>query len=985
MNRAHLWRAVVVLFGMQFSLALMMPKIQAQAPAPQFEHDILPIFRTHCLKCHGQNERQAGLDLRSVDSILKGSASGPVLAKGASDRSVLFQRVSNRTMPPAGAEVSLTESEIQILRRWIDEGSFEGLTAIVSIGDRGSQESSHATRFERDVLPIFKVHCLKCHGQQSPPAGLDLQTASSVLKGGHNGPVVFSGSLEKSLLYQKVSSHAMPPPGSQRRLNDSEIGTIRRWIEGGALTEQAIVQEEAEAPQVSEKDREFWSFRKPVKHTVPKVKARQRVRTPVDAFILARLEAKGLSFSPDASKETLIRRAHYDLVGILPSADDVRLFLSDTKPGAYERLIDRLLSSPHFGERWARHWLDISGYTDMASIDNDLTIVEVKEGMWRYRDYVVRSFNEDKPYDRFLTEQLAGDELVDWRSASKFTPDILELLVATGYLRTVLDTTDPEQLNRPLDRNDLLTRVVDNVSTGLMGLTVGCARCHSHKYDPIPQKDYYRLLSIFATSYNPSEWLQPKNRYLPDVSKAEQEEIARHNAEIDRPLADVQKQLADLRRPHEQRLYEARLASVPEILRTDVRTALDTSKEKRDLVQKYLVQKYGEVLEVKPEEVDRVLSEEERKSQEKLKEKIATLTSWRRSFGKIQALWDMGPVPKVHLLYRGDIETPGPEVQPGFLGVLCGVAANKAVKPPETEGNSSGRRLAFAKWLTDRDHPLTARVMVNRIWQHLFGKGIVATPENFGHSGISPTHPELLDWLAVDFMENGWKIKRLLKLIMTSTVYRQSSLRPDEDSQSLSESIDSANDLLWRMNLRRVDAEILRDSTLAVVGKLDDKQGGPPVPLDYNPSGLLTVSNEGSTRRSLYLLARRNYPLTFLDNFDFPIMAINCTRRGNSATPLQSLTLLNSDFVMEEAESFAGRLLNLVGRDASNEKKIEMGYILALARKPTTKELKFCLTHLEKQAGRYLDLRTPTEHASKNALNYFCQMLLASNEFLYID
>lgn len=989
LSLSRLLELMTVLSSVGLVFTLGVRTIEAQRPTPQFERDILPIFRARCLKCHGQSEPQAGLDLRTVDSILKGGAAGPVLVKGAAEKSVLFQRVANHTMPPAGAEAALTDSEIQTLRTWIDTASLQ-VSTLATLEAGSSQGSSNVPSFEKDVLPIFKEHCSACHGQSSPPAGLNLQTVASVLKGSHNGPVVLKGLVEKSLLYQKVSAGSMPPPGKGKPLNEKELRVVRQWIESGIQTEPSAEAALVQSPGVTEKDRQFWAFRKPIKQAIPKVKNAPRVRTPIDAFVLAKLESKGLSFSPDASKETLIRRTYYDLIGLPPSLDEVRAFMSDARSDAYERLIDRLLSSPLYGERWARHWLDAAGYTDMASIDNDLEIVEVKEGMWRYRDYVVRSFNADKPYDRFLTEQLAGDELLDWRSASKFTPEILDLLTATGYLRTILDTTDPPQLNRPLDRYDLLTRVVDNVSTGLVGLTVGCARCHNHKYDPVPQKDYYRLMSIFATAYNPEEWLQPKNRYLPDVSKAEQEEIARHNAEVDRPLAEVEKQLAELLRPHKQRLFEARLAGIPEILRNDVKTAFETDKEKRSLVQKYLMQKFGESLDIKPEEVDKVLSEAQRADQEKLKSKIATLTSWRRTFGKIQALWDMGPTPKVHLLYRGNIETPGPEVQPGFLSVLTPSNENQIVQTQEVKGSSSGRRLAFAKWLTNRQHPLTARVMVNRTWQILLGKGIVATPENFGHSGIPPTHPELLDWLAVDFVESGWKMKRLQKLIMMSTVYRQASFRPAEDSQSLAESVDSANDLLWRMNLRRANAEVLRDSMIAVSGKLDPTQGGPPIPLDYTPDGLLTVSNKASfassqRRRSLYLLARRNYPLTFLDNFDFPIMAINCTRRGNSATPLQSLTLLNSDFAMEQADRFADRVLELAGKAASDEKKIEMSYLVALARKPTSKELTFCLAHLQKQLRRYLDLKTPPEVASGKALSYLCQMLLASNEFLYID
>ena len=966
-------------------VALTVTTVQAKDGIPEFDSDILPIFQTSCLQCHGQGAASpAGLDLQTLPSVLKGGGNGPVIVPGKSDQSVLFQRVVNHTMPPKGiAEVS--DSDIQKLKKWIESGSFEQQTASAAAG-----ASSNAPVFEHAVLPILKENCFQCHGTDTPPAGLDLRTAASVLKGSQSGPVIFKGSLEKSLLYQKVHSHSMPPPASGKSLTDDEIKTIASWIEGGAATEQAVELPAATKTfQISEKDRDFWAFRSPEKKPVPAVKNQKRVRTPVDSFILSKLEDKGLDFSKDASKETLLRRAYYDLSGLPPSKEEIAAFMADTKPDAYERLLDRLLASKHFGERWARHWLDVAGYTDVASIDNDLATVEVKEGMWRYRDYVIRSFNEDKPYNRFLTEQLAGDELVDWRDAEKFTPEMRDELVATGYLRTVLDTTDPEQLNRPLDRHDVLTRVVDNVSTGLIGLTVGCARCHNHKYDPIPQSDYYRLISVFATAYNPDDWLQPKNRFLPSVSKKEKEQIDKYNEEIDRPISELEQQVADLRRPHEQSLFEARLAKVPEILRADVEAAYKTAEGKRDAVQKYLVQKYKDLLEVKPEEVDETLSEKEKATQTTLNEKIATLRGWRRSYGKIQALWDMGPVPENHLLYRGNIDTPGPKVEPGFVSVLTPAGEDEVTRPPDTKGESSGRRLAFAQWLTSEKNPLTARVMVNKIWQHLFGKGIVATPENFGHSGIAPTHPELLDWMAVDFMQHDWKIKRIIKLVMMSTAYRQSSVRPQEVTSASGESIDPANDLYWRMNLRRADAEVIRDSILAVSGKLDPTQGGPAVLLDYNPDGLISVSSDkGSTdqwRRSIYLLARRNYPLTFLDNFDFPIMAINCTRRANSATPLQSLTLLNSDFVMQQAENFAQRVIDLAGPEASLDDEIRTSYLLAVNRAPNAKEITFCKDHLNKQTQRYLQLNTPPKQAERHSLDSLCQMLFASSEFLYID
>jgi hypothetical protein len=353
-------------------------------------------------------------------------------------------------------------------------------------------------------------------------------------------------------------------------------------------------------------------------------------------------------------------------------------------------------------------------------------------------------------------------------------------------------------VNLPPYYTDVLTRVVDNFSSGVLGLTGQCARCHSHKYDPIPQRDYYRMLAVFATGYNPDQWKQPKERFLPDVSKAEQEEIARFNAEIDRPLGELKKQLANVRYPYEQRLFTSKLeAAVPETLRGDVRTAFETPAEKRNDIQKYFFRKLDKQLTVSAEEVDKVLTESEKSTSDKLRRRIETLESWRRSYDKIQALWDIGAPPTTHLLRRGQFETPGEVVEPGFFTILSEPGKSDAVRGPDTQGKTSGRRLALAHWLTRPNHPLTARVFVNRVWMQHFGKGIVATPENFGRMGALPTHPELLDWLAVDFVENGWTLKRLHRMMMTSTVYRQSSPRSAEDKTSVAEAVDPGNDLLW--------------------------------------------------------------------------------------------------------------------------------------------------------------------------------------------
>ncbi len=439
-----------------------------------------------------------------------------------------------------------------------------------------------------------------------------------------------------------------------------------------------------------------------------------------------------------------MRRAYFDLIGLPPSPEEIETFVFDREPCAYERLIDRLLASPEYGERWGRHWLDAAGYIDTAGSDNDLPIINVLEGMWRYRDYVVKSFNDDKPWDRFVTEQLAGDELVDWRNAEKYTPEILESLIATGYLRTAFDRTGADITNLFKERHDVVFGLIEKVSTSLMGLTVGCARCHSHRFDPIPQRDYYRFLALFTPAYNPMSWKQPQDRFLPDVAKPEQEEIDRHNEEIDKPLEELGEERTRLRQPCEDALLDKKLEALPEEIRADTKTAVRTDEEERTQIQKYLFKKFGEKLAVKPEEVDEALARNSQQSdeQEKLDQQIATLEGYKRSYGKIQVLWDVGAPPTTRLLQRGAVESPGPPVKPGFLEVLSAPGGTDSMRPAGAQGETSGHRLALARWLTSSDNPLTARVAVNRVWQHHFGVGIVATPENFGELGARPTHPE---------------------------------------------------------------------------------------------------------------------------------------------------------------------------------------------------------------------------------------------------
>jgi hypothetical protein len=745
-------------------------------------------------------------------------------------------------------------------------------------GEKRGEPRATAPSYSREIQPILEGHCLKCHGSTTRKADLDLSSPARMQMGGVSGPAIERGAANKSLLYEQISKHVMPP-GKAVKLTAEQIGVIGRWIDAGAATDGATNDASAVTAPV------HWAFRPPVKPALPAVKSSAEARTAVDAFILAKLETKGLTFSPEAGKRVLIRRATFDLTGLPPTPDEIESFLADRAADAYERLIDRLLASPEYGERWGRHWLDNAGYTDTHGGDNDLGTIKENKDIWKYRDYVIRSLNADKPFDQFITEQLAGDEAVDWQGAASFKPETLDSLVATGFLRTVPDDTNEAELNRPLERNEIVARVTESVASNLLGLTFNCARCHNHKYDPVTQEDYYRLVACFTPIYDPGRWKLPTERCL----------------------ADVPPSAAKGKGPH----------------------------------------------------------------------------------GSIQAVWEDGVEPSpTRILRRGDWAVPLASVAPGVPAALCKSGRNTLTRPSDTRGKSSGRRLALARWLTARDHPLSARVLVNRIWQHHFGVGIVATPDNFGTKGAPPSHPELLDWLAVDVVEHGWKLKRIHRLIMTSAVYRQSSKRSGANERSLAESIDPANEMLSRTSLRRLEAEAMRDAVLAVSGRLNHRVGGPPTRLVSQADGLVRVSAENpaaADRRSVYIFARRNYPVGFLDVFDFPIMALNCTRRPTTATPLQSLAALNSEFVQDHSAIFAERVRSETAPRGDETAWVERAFLLSFARRPSPEELRLCAGSLHQQAAMYRALPATREQAEARALVSLCHMLLCSNEFLYIE
>jgi hypothetical protein len=820
----------------------------------------------------------------------------------------------------------------------------------------GNIQPALAPSFEHQVLPILAANCQSCHGGARPRGALDVGSAKSLLKGGQHGPSVVPGHPNRSRLIDRVRTGEMPP-GEHRRLTFDQVEVLWQWIraqvpgevavhhgppaveppavEPPAVEPSAVEPSAVEPPAEGEQavDHGHWAFNPPRKQPLPEVQATHRVKTAVDQFVLARLEAAGLSFSPDANRNALIRRASFDLLGLPPAPSDVEQFLNDPRPDAYARMVDRLLASPRYGQRWARHWLDVAGYVDVAGLDGVVDFVLVNEGIWRYRDYVVRAFNQDKPFDRFVTEQLAGDELVDWKSAGKMTPEILEPLTATGFLRSVVDLTKDPQHGVD-ERYKVLFRVMDTVSTSLMGLTLECARCHDHKYEPISQRDYYALMACFEPAYNVHNgWVVGDKRHLSDRPFDEQQAINGYNAQVD---AEAQ-------------------------LLRDERTKINQ---------------------------DAAIEEKEKKRRmDDLTVRIEGVEARLKKYNHLQAVWDCGPVPVSRMFRRGDWRDRGVRVDPSFPAVLDTPETTRVMRPVETAGTSSGRRLAFAQWLTRDDHPLTARVMVNRSWHHLFGRGIVATPGNLGRSGSPPSHPELLDWLAVDFAENGWSLKRLHRLLMMSTVYRQTSRRETLGQASLGETRDPENRLLWRSHLRRLDAEVIRDSVLAVCDVLDGRLEGPPVVLNAPPSGLLTVEATANgtdhLRRSLYLFARRNYPLTFLEVFGAPIMPVNCTRRDPGASVLQSLTFLNADFVVNQAEKLAATIDHEFPGGCTEA--VRTAYGMVLSRTPTGEELQMGCDLLADQVKIYGGTGMAQPEASQQALVDLCHMLLCSNEFLHVE
>lgn len=824
--------------------------------------------------------------------------------------------------------------------------------------------------YEGAVLPLFQARCGACHGSGNPEAGLDVRTHGDLLQGGYSGSPVVPGSPEKSLLYQMLADGRMP---KGKRFSAAELKLVADWIRAGARGKTGAGG--------------HWAFRAPKQPPLPAVKDAKRVRTPLDRFLLAALEAKGLGFSPDADRRTLIRRVTYDLIGLPPAPEEVEKFIADPDPQAYEKLVDRLLADPRYGERWARHWLDPAGYADSEGV---LQEDRIRPNAWRYRDYVIRALNADKPYDQFLREQIAGDELVDYKHAKQFTPEVVDTLAATGFLRTAVDATRDDFNSHQYGEYQyrMLHDTQTIVFSTVLGLTVQCSRCHNHKYEPLTQKDYYRAQSLFMGAVRPRGALLPTNRRQIIAGTAEEQENAKKvNAAVEAALGQLNQEQQNLIATYRVRHAEAKAETVPEADRAPFLAALKLPEASRSAEQKALVAKYPALAQAGPDQLSAAFPDF-RDGMAGIQKRRQEENARRITLPEIRAFYDQDATPPpTPLLIRGEWLRPGDPVEPGIPAVLDDPARPFTVPAPAPGAYTTGRRRAFAEWLTRPDHPLTGRVLVNRIWAHHFGAGIVPTVENFGRSGQRPTNQALLDWMATAFTRPapgglGWSLKKLHRLIVTSTAYRQSSAA-DPKTALRNAPLEA---LLWRQRPRRLEAEAVRDGMLSVSGTLDPTMYGEPVGNDIRPTGEIVPSGEeNGGRRSIYVLVRRSLPVTFLNSFDQPIIETNCTRRTASTTATQALALMNSSFVSSQAGHFARRLVKDAGAAAKERDWVERAYHLGLSRPPTSGELGETLNFLREQTDLYQKSGKNEAEARQSALSDFCQALLSSNEFVYVD
>ena len=893
------------------------PKSVPPSAAPSFEKDIRPLFAAKCFRCHGSEVQKGELALDTKERILKGGEGGEILVARNAEESRLYEMVRKGEMP-SDKKNPFTEKETELLRRWIESGAKFGST-----GETAAKVTEH------DVLPSLLLRCTACHGRNKQEGGLDLRTRESILKGGKSGPSIVPGKPAESLLVKRVVAEEMPPhkrliEAAVKPMEPAELEKIRTWIAQGAnpSPDEPDLAGTADDPLVRPQDKDFWSFKPPAAVKTPTSPFLGQASNFIDSFIHQKLQQNNLTPAPEAPPLVLLRRAYFDLTGLPPTPEEAQAFLTDAarSPDAFERLVERLLASPRYGERWGRHWLDVAGYADCEGRREQHL---PRPYAWRYRDYVIRAFNADKPYDRFLIEQLAGDDLADYEHG-EISQEMEDNLVATAFLRMAPDPTWANLTGFVPDRLEVLADEMDVLGSGVMGLTFKCARCHTHKFDPIPQRDYYRLLAIFKGAYDEHDWLRPEikgfggaysagpgERHLPFVNSRERQTWEAENVRIN---AEVAKLKAE---------------------RTDANAA-ETDKQ------------------------------------------VQALEAQRRPEPRLMALWDRGEPSPTYVYRRGNYLTAGTLVYPGVPAVLTNGNAGFHIQPPWPGAKSTGRRLAFAKWLTQPEQPLTSRVFVNRLWKHHFGQGIVKSLGNFGKTGDKPTHPELVDTLAVELVRQSWSPKALHRKMLLSSTWRQSSaITPDAESR------DADGRWLSHMPLRRLEAEPLRDSILFVAGELDETRFGPAEPVRVQGDGLVLTGK----RRSIYVQQLRKQPPSLLESFDLPAMNPNCLQRSESLVATQALHLMNDASVRALSEKLAEQILReTVGGGWTEPERL---YWIILSRPPTPAEQQLLTASLEKLTIAWEQELTATglekTSARRLALATVCHTLLNSADFLYVD
>lgn len=794
------------------------------------------------------------------------------------------------------------------------------------------------------VFRILQENCLKCHSGTAPKGGLSLTSRESIVRGGDSGSAFDQSNPQASLLLKAIlyDGLEMPPAG---QLSVEQTAVLTEWIRDGLKWPEGMtlkpVHPTREPPQVNDETRRHWSFQ-PVRKPIPTASPGNPYKNEIDVLIQSKLQAAGLTPNPQAAPEELVRRASYVLLGLPPDPELVALYAADPSPATWSLVVEQLLASPHYGEHWARHWLDLVRYAETNSYERD----GAKPFVWRYRDYVIKAFNSDLPYDRFLTEQLAGDELPDR------TP---ESIIATGYYR--LGRWDDEPADPELALFDDLDDIIATTGQTMLGLSINCARCHDHKIDPLPQTDYYRLLAFFRG-------------------------IRRYGVRSEDSVRDAS--VTELDVPEDQQTY----AVAVETYQRDLREIARQLQKTEDRVRASFS---GVEIDDFQYEVNRVaivqkrkgtlLTPQEADQYKRLTERLQKLKN-NPPGTKAQALCvkeDLRNLQPTWVLLRGNPQSRGEEVQPGFPEVL---SPPQPQLHPSENPETSGRRLALARWITDPANPLTARVMVNRIWQYHFGRGIVRSSSDFGLQGTPPTHPELLDWLAAEFVERSWSLKAMHRLIMNSSTWQMSS-RGNEKSLA----VDPGNDLFWRVDMRRLTAEEIRDSILHVNGSLNlGTMYGPSVftqiPDEVKAgqsrpgAGWGTSTPEDRRRRSLYIHVKRSLRDPLLESFDAADTDQTCPVRFSTTQPTQALGLLNSDFSLEQAHVFAQRLTT--ESPQSEDDRVRLALKLVLQRDPTAEEVQRgvnLISQFQKQDGLGPD----------EALSTFCLMTLNLNEFLYID